>query len=132
VNGSGDFELPRYLYLMLNDLMKQSLDMGTLLSSDPAKLRAFRDQTKGSFKRRWMELAQALESFGIIEACGCPPADYCKRCSGSRYLLSSALSADELREVAVVTGRGQNGEITKKLHDGLQKALAEVQQATNG
>ena len=34
INESGDFELPNFLYRTINDLMKQSLDMGTLLSND--------------------------------------------------------------------------------------------------
>jgi hypothetical protein len=126
VNNDGDFELPRYLYLVLNELMKSALDMGTLLSTDQSKLRAFRDQTKGAFKRRWMELAQALEAFDIIAPCGCPLSEYCKRCGGSRYLLNTALSPDEMREIAMVTAPGANGEIEKKLQLGLAKALVEV------
>ena len=46
ININGDFELPNFLYRTINDLMKQALDMGTLLSDDPYKLRAYKEQTK--------------------------------------------------------------------------------------
>lgn len=126
VNDDGDFELPNYLFRLINDLMKQSLDMGTLLSNDPAKLRAFKEQTKNIFKKRWLEVAQALESFDIIVPCGCPIQEYCRDCGGSRYKLNSALSPDEMREIAVIVGPGQDPELAKKLEVGLAKALEEV------
>ena len=50
ININGDFELPNFLYRTINDLMKQALDMGTLLSDDPYKLRAYKEQTKKLFK----------------------------------------------------------------------------------
>lgn len=127
VNRDGDFELANYLYRVLNDLMKQALDMGTLLSSDEAKLRAFKDQTKQAFKKRWHEVAQALEAFEIIVPCGCPPNEYCKACGGSRYRLNDALSPEVMREIALVTAPGTNGEVKAKLEAGLEKALAEVE-----
>lgn len=127
VNKSGDFELANYIYRVLNDLMKQALDMGTLLSNDEAKLRAFKDQTKQAFKKRWVEVAQALEAFDIIVPCGCPPHEYCKVCGGSRYRLNEALTPDMMREVAFVTAPGTNGELQHKLEIGLQKALSEVE-----
>lgn len=122
VDHNGDFELAGYLYRVLNDLMKQSLDMGTLLSNDQAKLRAFKDQTKSIFKKRWMEVAQALEAFEIITPCGCPSHEYCKACGGSRYRLNSALAPDVMREIALVTAPGTNGEVKRKLEEGLAKA----------
>lgn len=128
VNESGDFELPTYLYRTISDLMKQSLDLGTLLSTDTAKLRAFKEQTKSVFKKRWLDMAQALESFDIIVPCGCPPQIYCKDCGGSRYRLNTALSPDELREISIVLGPGQDPKIAEKLERGLAKALEEVQQ----
>jgi len=71
ININGDFELPNFLYRTINDLMKQALDMGTLLSDDPYKLRAYKEQTKKLFKNKWYDLAQALEFFEIIEQCSC-------------------------------------------------------------
>ena len=47
---NGDFQLANFLYKGINDLMKHSLDMGTLLSNDPHKLRAYKEQTKKLFK----------------------------------------------------------------------------------
>lgn len=127
VDNKGDFELASYLFRVINDLMKNALDMGTLLSSDPAKLRAFKDQTKSIFKKRWIEVAQSLEAFDIIVPCGCPPHEYCKVCGGSRYRLNAALSPDTMREIALVTGPGTNGETQRKLQQGLAKALNEVE-----
>ena len=43
---NGDFQLANFLYKSINDLMKQSLDMGTLLSNDQQKLRAYKEQIK--------------------------------------------------------------------------------------
>lgn len=126
VDGDGNFELPSYLYRLINDLMKQSLDMGTLLSNDPAKLRAFKEQTKNIFKKRWLDVAQALEAFDIIVPCGCPIQEYCRECGGSRYRLNSALTPDKMREIALVVGPGDNPELAEKLQKGLQKALEEV------
>jgi hypothetical protein len=126
VNEHGDFELPLYLYRVINSLMKSSLDMGTLLSEDKAKLRAYKEQTKNLFKKRWLEVAQSLESFDLIIPCGCEQNEYCKVCGGSRYILNSALSSDQLKEVAVVVGAEQDAELADKLHKGLVKALKEL------
>ncbi len=123
INSRGDFELPNYIYRSINDLMKQALDMGTLLSDDQAKLRAFKEQTKSIFKRRWLEIAQALEYFEIVVPCGCAHTEYCRECGGSRYRLNSALSPDQIREIAVIA----NDDTSRaKLEAGLAKALREV------
>lgn len=127
VDERGDFELAHYIFRVLNDLMKQALDLGTLLSDDPGKLRAYKDQVKTVFRRRWQEIAQALESFDIIVPCGCSPQEFCRLCGGSRYRLNSVLSPDELREIAMVTGAGTNGEIAAKLRVGLERALEEIE-----
>jgi hypothetical protein len=42
---NGDFQLANFLYKSINELMKNSLDMGTLLSNDQYKLRAYKEQT---------------------------------------------------------------------------------------
>jgi hypothetical protein len=125
ITPQGDFELPNYLFEINKDLMKQALDLGTLLSDDRAKLRAFKEQTKNVFKKRWLEVAQALEAFDIITPCGCEQNEYCRVCGGSRYRLNSALSPDEMREVAVVIGAGQKADLTDKLQKGLMRALQE-------
>jgi len=125
VDNNGDFELAAYLYRVILGLMKNSLDMGTLLSTDPARLRAYKEQTKSIFKSQWLEVAQALESFEIIVPCGCSPEEYCKICGGSRYRLNSALSPDQLREIAVVVG-DDDPKLQQKLQEGLDRAMREI------
>lgn len=126
VSADGDFALPSYLYALITDLMKQALDMGTLLSEDQSKLRAYKEQIKRTFKDRWKSLAEALEFFELIVPCTCDPSEFCNICGGSRYLLNKSLSPDYLREVAVVTGPS-DPLIAKKLQDGLIKALKETE-----
>ena len=129
LNKNGDFELANFLYKTINMLMKQSLDMGTLLSNDQAKLRAYKEQTKKLFKQKWFEVAKALEHFGIIEQCSCyydEKETYCEVCKGARYITSSMLTADEMREVGVFTNAGQNAEIVAKLQKGLQEVLSNL------
>lgn len=126
VDNNGDFELAAYLYKVISDLMKTSLDMGTLLSTDQTRLRAYKESVKGIFKNRWLEVAQALEAFDIIVPCGCPANEYCKVCGGSRYRLNSALSPDEMREIAVVMSPDGDAELHNKLQAGMQKALQET------
>lgn len=130
VNENGDFELPNFLYKTITDLMKQTLDMGTLLSSDPAKLRAYKEQTKKSFKSRWYEIAKALEFFNIIDPCICSSDDretYCDICKGARYIISSTLTADQMREVGLFTNAGTNIDMVDKLQKGLNKILMDLQ-----
>jgi hypothetical protein len=126
---NGDFQLGNFLYKTINDLMKQSLDMGTLLSSDPQKLRAYKEQTKKLFKSKWFEIADALEFFDIIERCSCHNEEkdfYCDICKGSRYKISSYFSSDEIREVGIFYNAVQNADIASKLQKGLMKALDEL------
>lgn len=127
VNEEGDFEFPRYLFNLIMGLMKNSLDFGTLLSNDPAKLRAYKEQTKSVFKKRWLEVAQALEAFDIIIPCGCPISQYCSKCGGSRYRMADALSPDRMREISMVLAPGQDSAIARKLEAGLEKAIHEVE-----
>lgn len=125
INEYGNFELPNFLYRTINDLMKQSLDMGTLLSSDAAKLRAYKEQTKKVFKSKWFDIAESLEFFGIIEKCACHANGkeyYCEACKGARYLPTAVLTPDEMREIGVFIGAGQS----VALADKLQKSITEV------
>lgn len=126
VTDKGDFELPEYLYRLNVDLMKQSLDLGTLLSEDRNKLRAYKEQIKKIFKNRWLEIAEALEFFDIIIPCGCGQDEYCVNCGGSRYRLNTALTPDQMREVGVVFGAEEDSDLAEKLQKGLMKALKEV------
>ena len=126
VNKNGDFELSKYLYNMINSLMKNSLDFGTMLSEDPVKLRAYKEQTKSIFKRQWFEVAQALESFDIITPCGCSFNLYCESCGGSRYRMHESVTADRMREISMVIAPGYGSDLADKLDSGLTKALEEV------
>ena len=134
INENDDFELPNFLYRTIMELMKQSLDMGTLLSSDQQKLRAYKEQTKKLFKNKWYDLAQALEFFEIIEQCSCSSARleanggkdvYCDICKGARFIISSALTPDEMREVSMFVNAAQNVEVAEKLQKSLMKILSE-------
>jgi len=135
INANGSFELPNFLYRTINDLMKQALDMGTLLSNDQYKLRAYKEQTKKLFKNKWFDLAQALEFFGIIEQCSCitNKSDlsekdiYCDICKGARFTINSTLTPDEMREVSTFINAAQSVEVAEKLQKGLMKVLSEIQ-----
>jgi hypothetical protein len=47
---------------------------------------------------------------------------YCETCKGARYIISSSLTPDEMREVGLITNAGTNAEIISKL----QKSLNEI------
>jgi hypothetical protein len=125
INSNGDFELPNFLYKTINELMKQALDMGTLLSNDQYKLRAYKEQTKKLFKNKWFDIAEALEFFGIIEKCLCSSNGkdyYCEVCKGARYMPTAVLTPDEMREIGVFVSAGDNVLLIEKL----QKSISEV------
>lgn len=125
VDPKGDFELGHYLYRVILDLMKESLDMGTMLSEDQAKRRAYKEQIKRSFRKKWQDVAEVLEFFDILIPCVCREREFCKICGGSRYRLNQALTADRLQEIAYFTVPEQSNELQKKLEEGLEKALDE-------
>jgi len=126
INLHGDFELPSYLFSVNNDLMKHALDLGTLLSEDKNKLRAYKEQIKKIFKKRWLEMAQALEFFDLVVPCECRLNEFCEVCGGSRYRLNSALTPDQMQEIGVFVAAGQSVDLAEKLHKGLIKAMKEV------
>lgn len=125
IDENGDFNLALYLYKTINYLMKSSLDFGTMLSTDHARLRAYKEQTKAVFKGKWMEVAQALEAYDIIVPCGCPSTEYCTVCGGARYRLNTVLMADQLREISMVTNP-DDPKLASRLQEGLEKALEET------
>lgn len=129
IDKNGDFQLANFLYKSINELMKHSLDMGTLLSNDSQKLRAYKEQTKKLFKNKWLNVAEVLEYFEIIEKCVCFTEEkeiYCDICKGSRYKISSYLSPDEMREVSTFVNAAQDIEVQEKLQKGLMKLLEEI------
>jgi hypothetical protein len=130
IDVNGNFELPNFLYKTINELMKQSLDMGTLLSDDQYKLRAYKEQIKKLFKNKWYSIAESLEFFNLIEECVCKNSqkeNYCDVCKGARYVISSTLSPDEMREIGVFINARQDVEIMDKLQKSLMQALNDVQ-----
>lgn len=132
INDHGDFELPSYLYKMIKNLMKQSLDLGTLLSTDAAKTRAYKEQIKNVFKDQWAALAEALEFFDLIRPCICySTGEFCTICGGSRYQMNEALSPTVMREISLVTIK-DDAELTQKLQQGLEKALRELSSEVEG
>jgi hypothetical protein len=129
IDKNGDFQLANFLYKSINELMKHSLDMGTLLSDDAHKLRAYKEQTKKLFKNKWLDVASALEYFDIIQKCECYMGQkevYCDICKGSRYKISSYLSPDEMREVSTFVNAAHDAELQTKLQKGLMKLLEEI------
>lgn len=129
VDQNGDFQLANFLYKNINDLMKHALDMGTLLSNDQHKLRAYKEQTKKLFKNKWFDIARCLEHFEVIEKCICFSDQrevYCDVCKGARYKISSYLSADEVRDVSLFVGAIQDAEVQEKLQKGLMKLLDDL------
>jgi hypothetical protein len=131
INENGDFEFPKYLHKTITDLMKTTLDLGTLVCADSAKLRAYKERVKSAFKDKWVDIATALESFDIIEPCVCKEDEFCTICGGSRYLLNDALTSDEIRQLSVVFAADNHADLSKKLEQGLLKALNETQNHFN-
>ncbi len=130
IDQNGDFQLANFLYKSINELMKNSLDMGTLLSNDQNKLRAYKEQTKKLFKNKWFDIANCLEYFDVIEKCICfseQRENYCEICKGARYKISSYLSADEVKEISIFVNAAQDQEVQEKLQKGLRKLLEDMQ-----
>jgi hypothetical protein len=125
IDKQGNFLLPLYLYKVNTDLMKNTLDLGTLLSSDPTKKRAFKEQVKKIFKKRWLEMAEALEFFGIIERCACEMDEFCEECRGARYLINKAITPKAIREIAFVYGSQADVDVANKLRKAMTQLLEE-------
>lgn len=130
VDGSGDFEIAAYLYQSILELMKHTLDMGTLLSTDRARLRAYKEQVKQIFKGQWTNIAEGLEYYDLVTPCGCDDNEFCRICKGSRYTLGVALSADEIREISLVVNKEIEGdEMQERLQRGMEKAMLELKES---
>jgi hypothetical protein len=102
---SDNFNIVKFIYMLLNDSMKYALDMGTLLSDDPQKLRAYKEQIKKNSKGNWDKLGAALVNIGIADDCICSRGEYCQVCGGSRFVMSSLVSSTEIVEhVMAISG----------------------------
>lgn len=111
-------QLPRYLFEMINRLMKSTLDLGTLACSNDNQLRSYKSTVKRNFKNEWRDLAVILAKFNVITKCVCEEDEFCEICGGCRYLFQE-VSAESLQ-------------ILDKLSEGLEKAVVEVQRIQNG
>lgn len=131
VDDEGRFEFPNYIYKTISELMKLSLDMGTLLSDDKAKLRAYKEQIKKEFKSRWFNIAQALEVFELAEPCGCDSREFCKECGGSRYKLNKALTADQIQEIGYIIGPLDDPKAIQELRNDLMDVIKDQTQGKN-
>ena len=126
VDNNGDFEFPNYLHALIKDLMKEALDLGTLLSNNPAKLRAYKEQIKKTFTRQWIETAKACEFFDLVEPCICASNEFCEICGGSRYILNKALNPDQMIEIGAVYSESAGSDIERKLAEGLAQVQEDV------
>lgn len=126
VNEKGEFELPFYLYRVIYGLMKNALDLGTLLSEDERRLKAYRDRVKATFKNQWLQIAQSLEHFGLIQPCGCALDDFCSICGGSRYVMDTTFNEDEVREVFTVLSNNADDETAVRLKQELASLLGDI------
>src|SRR5690606_22784967 len=79
-------QLPRYLYEMINRLMKQTLDLGTLACHNDAQLRSYKATVKRNFKSEWHRLAEILVDYHVIIRCICDDDQFCEICGGCRYI----------------------------------------------
>lgn len=122
VNQQNDFQLSTYVYLSINQMMKNSLDLGTLLSDDPQKLRAFKEQVKKAHKETWSDIAEAFEFLGIIRRCICNTAEYCEICKGSRYVPTDSVNADVVTTQETFLAAGVDNNRRKAIEESLIKA----------
>ena len=80
------------------------------------------------FKARWYEIAKALEFFSIIDPCMCSMNEketYCDVCKGARFIISSTLTPDEMKEVGLFVNAADSMEIVQKLQKSLNEILME-------
>lgn len=119
--------LPTFLHDIVKDLMKQSLDMGTLLSNDAAKTRAYKERIKNIFQSSWLSIASVLEEMDLIVKCECfGTRNFCKVCNGSRYQLNETYSnPDHFSEVGIAFS-GTDPAVREKLENGLTQAIKET------
>jgi CDGSH-type Zn-finger protein len=125
---NGNFQLANFIYRTINDMMKYSLDMGTLLSDDTAKLRAYKEQVKKVFKSKWNDIAEVLEYFELIEKCECNNSrhePYCDICKGARYRVADFVNPDEIREIGTFISLKDNSERKEQIYKTLIQAIPE-------
>lgn len=123
IDSNGDLNLTKFLHSVIWDLMKYALDTGTMLSEDESKLRAFKEQTRNTFKGKWSELLDTLMAFDLVTPCSCSPDEYCEICGGTRFVLPAYASPDKIREVASFVS---DGKLSERKAEELEQKLQEV------
>lgn len=126
INEITSVQLAQFLYQSLDKLMKTTLDLGTLASENPNKLRAYKEQVKRNFKQQWIDIAQVFEAEGIIRPCSCSEKDFCTICKGSRYLMDEAFDPSDSLEIA---NSPAEANLKTKLQKGLMKAYREIMES---
>lgn len=101
-------QLPRYLFEMINRLMKSTLDLGSIACTNQNQLRSYKATVKRSFKGEWHDLAEILLKANVISRCICDEGDFCNICGGARFVFQE--SSEE------------SAAVLEKLEEGLRKA----------
>lgn len=128
-----EVELPKFLYKTIMSVMKEVLDLGTLVCHNAKEERAFKERTKAAHKKAWKEIATVLLDLGIVTPCICRDDEYCEICGGSRYVLDDAtvFSNADTTTIALNMNATGNQDIQAKLEVGLVKALQEYREQLN-
>lgn len=121
------YNLIKFLYTNVNNSMKYALDMGTLLSNDPQKLRAFKEQVKKKSREQWDAIGRVLEGLGLAEKCTfCKKGEFCHHCGGARYVTSVLLDSPTFTESGIAVTATKPDDIEKMI-----KHLTKQNQSAN-
>lgn len=115
-----EFNIVKFIYMNINQSMKYALDLGTMVSTDPQKLRAFKEQIKKNARFQWEEIGRALVYLGLADECQCKRGDYCTICSGSRFVMSSLISSSSYVDHGLVTAATLNPDQVKIVEEALK------------
>ena len=123
-----EVELPKFLYRTLVSVMKETLDLGTLVCHNAKEERAFKERTKAAHRKAWKEIADMLLDLGIVTSCICRDDEYCEICGGSRYVLddNTFISNADTTTVALNMRANVNDDMQAQLRVGLHRALEQV------
>ncbi len=113
-----EFNIVKYIHNNINNSMKYALDLGTMLSDDPKKLRAFKEQIKKHSRQQWEAIGKALVYLDLAYECICSPGQYCTACSGARYVMSTLIDSDHWVEEGMVIGK-----VSKDVEDVVRRNL---------
>lgn len=108
-------------------VMKEVLDLGTLVCHNAKEERAFKERTKAAHKKAWKEIASVLLELEIVTPCICRETEYCEICGGSRYVLNDDTVFSNADTTTVALNMNASEDIQIRLQTGLLKALTELQ-----